>query len=167
MGLAERWRIFTVERINQGSTMKKGINYHPVYGIHLPFLPPPLEKMPKYGPAILFAMLMCMWWLTKLCLPQNELSHDYQQSLYLRDLGMKRLYLQYGANSFVPRFCILTPWNLVFKTSWSLAAVLWSFKCCLPLHVLRKQWCNSVKFLWSQWFKSMRDLQVVWNSDRW
>lgn len=42
-GLAERWGILIIERINQGPTMNKGINYHPVYGIPLPLLPLPLE----------------------------------------------------------------------------------------------------------------------------
>lgn len=40
MGLAERWGMFATERINQGPTKNKGINYHPVYGIPLPLLLP-------------------------------------------------------------------------------------------------------------------------------
>lgn len=63
MGLAERWGILTTERINQGPTENKGINYHPVYGILLPLLLLPLKSMPKYGTAIfLLFMLMCIWW---------------------------------------------------------------------------------------------------------
>lgn len=82
MELAERQGMLTTVRINPGPTINEGNNYHPLYGIPLPLLLPPLKMWPSHLSPFSAVYVVDIG----LSLPQNKFSPGYHQSFHLREL---------------------------------------------------------------------------------